>query len=247
MYDNYEPYPTRKSARVSSRQRAAHTPEPPSSDDFHGTFTSNNISGDGGYTAMEGINQSPSLAVTKKRGSRSSLAGDARRVSGALNEENTASAAAALGLTPKKRSIQTATTMRNNGMLPTPVKTPKKSPNTTSPAITSIARNLFPVRHESVEDAMPTPKRARKKYTGYTLDSFRAVDAEASIQIYTDSHDRVPEEDLSADNPFYGETSAARSDPIKRSRRRGKVTIPGEGEITLEEAEKREDGMVCVL
>jgi hypothetical protein len=133
-------------------------------------------------------------------------------------------------------------------MLPTPAKTPKKRPSETSAGITSIARNLFPIRAETIEEAMPSPKKkGRKKYTGFTLDSFGAEDDEATpIQIYTDSHDRVPEVDLSADNPFYGEASAP-SEPTKRMSKRRKIIIPGEAEQAVEEAEQREDGLVYVL
>jgi hypothetical protein len=136
---------------------------------------------------------------------------------------------------------------RGNGMLPTPDKTPNTRPSAPAPAISSIARNLFPVRAETVDEVMPSPKKkARKRYTGFTLDSFEAEEG-AAIQIYTDSHDRVPEADLSADNPFYGGSNIAVPEPSKRGSKRRKIAIPGEGEQTIEEAEKREDGMVYVL
>lgn len=177
-----------------------------------------------------------------------------RRVSGALNDDNTASAASALGIpTPysqsKMDSQRSTAVSRNNGMLPTPAKTPKKQVSEISAGITSIARNLFPVRPETVEEVMPTPKRKnRKKYTGFTLDSFEAEDDEAvDIQIYTDSHDRVPEVDLGADNPFYGEASNAQPKPTKRMSKRRKISVPGETDQTIEEVEKREDGLIYVL
>jgi hypothetical protein len=194
---------------------------------------------------------SPPLTLAKKRTSVISSARDSRRVSGALTEESTASAAAALGLSPKqddgqKASHHPSTAYRNGSMLPTPVKTPQKSPKKSSPAITTIARKLF-VRPASAEDAMPSPKRARKPYSGFSLDSFNAEEVATPIEIYTDSSERVPEVDLSADNPFYGPGSMRSSDPVKKSTRRGKVTIPGEGEMPVEEAEARQDGLVYVL
>jgi hypothetical protein len=132
-------------------------------------------------------------------------------------------------------------------MLPTPAKTPKKRPSENGPAITSIARNLFPVRTGSEEGVMPSPKKKGiKKYSGFTLDSFGAEE-DAPIHIYTDSHDRVPEVDLSPDNPFYGENSAVAPEPRKRASKRRKITVPGEGEQTIEELEKREDGLVYTL
>lgn len=196
--------------------------------------------------------QSPTIGVTKKRGAKSLLGGDTRRVSGALNEEGTAQAAASLGLPTtnnesKMTSLPSTSLLRKNGMLPTPTKTPKKSPNKVAPGISSIARNLFPVRYDNPDDAMPTPRRGRKKYSGFTLDNSQAEDEDTPIQIYTDSHDRVPEVDLSNDNPFYGPQPVAVPEPTKRSVDRRKVEIPGEGEIPLDEAMQRQDGAVYVL
>jgi hypothetical protein len=76
---------------------------------------------------------SPPLTVAKKRATVVSGARDSRRISGALTEESTASAAASLGLSPKedgrpKASNRPSTAYRNGSMLPTPVKTPQKSP-----------------------------------------------------------------------------------------------------------------------
>jgi hypothetical protein len=191
-------------------------------------------------------------AASKKRAPKNSPIVGGRKVSGALDDDSTASAAAALGLPAPKNEgnidvRRSTAAVRNNGMLPTPAKTPKKRPSENAPAITAIARNLFPIRSGSDEEVMPSPKKkGSKKYTGFTLDSFEAEE-DAPIQIYTDSHDRVPEVDLSPDNPFYGEGSAVAPEPTKRASKRRKITVPGEGEQTIEELEKREDGLVYVL
>lgn len=180
----------------------------------------------------------------------------ARRISGQLTDDSAAFAADALGISPesskmKMKGVQTssASAIRGNGMLITPAKTPKSKTADNAANITAIARNLFPSRADPVDQVMPTPKRkGRKKYTGFTLDSFHAADDEPPIQIYTDSQDRVPEPDTSADNPFFGQGAAVPPEPAKRSTRRSrKIHIPGEGEQTVEEAEKREDGLVYVL
>ena len=144
---------------------------------------------------------------------------------------------------------RSTTTVNNNGMLPTPAKTPTQKPTVVAPGIRSIARNLFPIRGETAEDAMPSPKKkGHKQHSGCTLGSFGAEDGDIQIAIYTDSHDRVPEVDLSADNPFYGQSgAAAQPEPSKRSSKRRKIVIPGEGEQTIEEAERREDGLIYVL
>jgi hypothetical protein len=139
------------------------------------------------------------------------------------------------------------TSIRNNDMLPTPAKTPKKRPSENHSVITSIARNLFPIRGETVDEVMPSPKkRGRKKYTGFTLDSFEAED-DGPIAIYTDSHDRVPEVDMSGHNPFYGESSQAVPGPTKRSSKRRKVSVTGKRDEMVEGAEHRDDGLIYVL
>jgi hypothetical protein len=71
---------------------------------------------------------------------------------------------------------------------------------------------------------------------------------DAPIEIYTDWSARVPEEDLSPNNPFWGPGMATHdpfNDPVKKPT--GNVLVPGEGEISAEEAYKREDGAVYVL
>jgi hypothetical protein len=93
---------------------------------------------------------------------------------------------------------------------------------------------------------MPSSKkRVPKKYSGLTLDSFtaEALDDD-SIEIFTDSKDRVPERDESAENPFYGR---AAPEPSKRRSKRRNVSVPGEKAQTVEEASERQDGMVYVL
>ncbi|KAM0331674.1 hypothetical protein ACHAQA_003353 [Verticillium albo-atrum] len=139
---------------------------------------------------------------------------------------------------------RTAAISRRSGMLPTPVKTPKKAPTESQAAsIQAVARNLF-----AGDDAMTTPRKKRtpKKYTGMSLESFAAEEVEEPIQIFTDSHDRVPVVDNSAENPFYGNSTTAQPEPrLRRSKR--KVTVPGEGSQRVDEALQREDGMVYVF
>ncbi len=97
---------------------------------------------------------------------------------------------------------------------------------------------------------MPIPKKKRsKKYSGLTLDSFRAENIEEPIEIFTDSRDRIPERDSATDNPFYGVATrdAPRPEPAKRRSPRKHVSIPGEGRETIEDAIRREDGIIYVL
>lgn len=231
--DNYEPYSPRKSSRVSARQqRAAHTP-PPAGRASHSSPVT---------IKRSNMPASPPSTIAKKGG---------RRISGALDHESTASAAAALGIEShmgeSKMDAPRSTTAfaRSNGMLPTPDKTPKKRPTQAAAGISSIARNLFPIRPESIEEVMPSPRKKGTKYKGFTMDSFGAEE-EAPIQIFTDSSERIPEVDMSADNPFYN-ASAVLPEPTKRASKRRKLTVPGEGEQTIEQAGRRDDGLVYVL
>jgi len=198
------------------------------------------------------MTETPSSPPTasKKKMPRSSLPSaeiGGRRVSGALTYDTTASAAASLGLhAPKNKVEGSQSSAVRSGLLPTPAKTPKKRPDEVAPAVTSIARNLFAIR-PSADEAMPSAKKGKKRYTGLSLASFAAEEESASIQIYTDSTDRVPEADLSPENPFYGEGARISSEPTKRSIKRRKMSVPGEGMQDVEELEHREDGMVYTL
>ena len=132
-------------------------------------------------------------------------------------------------------------------MLPTPDKTPQKRPSKPATGITSIARTLFPVRPETVDEVMPSPTKARKHYRLGTISSILDDDEDEDppIQVYTDSHDRVPELDEREDNPFLH--AQPPSPPMRRASKRLKVEIPGEGDVSLEEAQKRQDGLIYVL
>ncbi|CZT43090.1 uncharacterized protein RSE6_03076 [Rhynchosporium secalis] len=241
--DNYQPYTPRKSARVQQRSRDAQTPPPAT----RRTQASSNAT----THDLSNLPSSPQTA-SKKRTPRNSLSTGGRRVSGALTFDSMTSAAASLGLptptTTRKTNVKSSSALRNNGFLPTPAKTPNERPTQIAPAVRSIARNLFPARSGSDEEVMPNLKKKGRKYTGFTLDSFEADEASTTpIQIFTDSHDRVPEVDLSPENPFYGESGRSIPEPTKRTSKRRKVTVPGEGEHTVEELEQREDGLVYVF
>jgi len=96
---------------------------------------------------------------------------------------------------------------------------------------------------------MPAPKKHKKKYAGFGLASF-GEDDEEHIEIFTDSKDRVPEVDLSSDNPFYGaQTHAnANGESSKRVSKRRKIGsgLAHDVDEDLEGAD-RKDGMVYVL
>ena len=138
-------------------------------------------------------------------------------------------------------------------MLPTPAKTPRKK-LVQPAAVKAAARVLFPARPDTVEDAMPTPrKRRNRRHVGFSLYSSMEDDDDAGsenqIQIYTDSKDKVPELDLSEDNPFYekpGQDVPPEPSKAKSSRKR-KASHTIEDNPEIEEAFNREEGMVYVL
>lgn len=148
----------------------------------------------------------------------------------------------------KTKSLRSNPALRSDGMLPTPAKTPKKRHSEATAGISAVARNLFPTRNNNLEEVMPSPRRkGRKKYTGFTLDSFAADDEEPSIRIYTDSQDRVPEVDASAENPFYNGESSVPAEPRKSRGRPRKGMAPREDEMFVQGTEQHEDGLVYVL
>lgn len=168
-----------------------------------------------------------------------------RRASGSVFAESS-QAATALGLdkSTTQRPTRSSASLAG-GMLPTPSKTPQKPPNEkTTTKIKSIARNLFHTEVETSVTSSPKKRRA-KKYTGISMESFRAEEIEEPIEIFTDSQDRIPSKDDSESNPFYGD--AAPPEPTKRRSKRRQVNIPGEGVKTVDEASSREDGMVYVF
>jgi len=236
--DSWEPFSPRKSARLS--KRVAHrTPSPPPTlsrkaqqqqqqpqdQQQHRQFPSSPKTTSRRATAMA----TPLFSPRKKAAPATQ---SAQRASAALATET--AAAAASFLAPPGRS--------DGGMLITPAKTPQKPPTEHNKAkIKSIARSLF---HEP--EVMPSPKKTRA--ARYTLDSFTMdEDADAPIEIFTDSHERIPEVDNSAANPFYGDHQEPPAEPTRRRSKRHLINIPGEGQVTLEEAVRRDDGMLIVF
>lgn len=99
---------------------------------------------------------------------------------------------------------------------------------------------------------MPTPRktaRKSKRHIGFSLGSF-GDDGEGSqdekIEIYTDTKDKVPEVDLSEDNPFYEEPGKESAPKQRNSKKRKIDGAPGHNE-EVQEILKRNEGMVYVL
>ncbi|KAB5543043.1 hypothetical protein GE09DRAFT_235631 [Coniochaeta sp. 2T2.1] len=263
--DNWEPYSPRKSNRIS--QRSQHNNNNHAGISIHRTpsprgassrprqadrvtshlgsprATRNHLSTNSSSATPTASMTSPTSPQKKRQSAMDS----ARRASGSLTLESTATAAAVLGFGGKTTESRTgrASMAAAAGLLPTPAKTPQKTPSPKTKAnINAVRRNLF---HQDEADVVPTPKRTRGKK--HVLDSFAInEDDDESFPIFTDSRERIPEVDPNEDNPFYGPsiTTATSAAPRRRSRRQH-VNVPGEGKITVEEAVKREDGMLIVF
>ncbi|KAL2266092.1 hypothetical protein VTJ83DRAFT_5444 [Remersonia thermophila] len=244
--DNYEPYSPRKSTRIA-RRTAHRTPSPPPARQSSSQQQQNSSSSPKSTKKrLPPTMATPALSPQKKR---TPAMESSRKTSGSLTVEAAANAAIALGLSPAPRSE--ARTGRRGaasgaGMLITPAKTPQKPPNEkVSAKVKSVARNLF---HDDAEEE--TLVRSPKKIPSpaHNPDSFYTGEtAETSFEIFTDSHERIPEIDTSSDNPFYVTQHAAPPEPPRRRSKRNLVTIPGEGKVTVEEAVRREDGMLIVF
>ena len=170
-----------------------------------------------------------------------------RRASGTLTAHGTATAAVALGLSPAPKSdllSRHTGAMAGAGMLITPAKTPQKPPTEeVKVQVKRVARNLF---HSDDDEVMRSPRKMRTQ--AQNPNSFYTAEAaETSFQIFTDSHERIPEVDTSAENPFFVGDHTAAPEPSRRRSKRNTVSIPGEGRVSIEEAVRREDGMLIVL
>ncbi|KAI9815313.1 MAG: hypothetical protein M1827_002793 [Pycnora praestabilis] len=264
-HDAYQPYSTRRSTRSSKiRQNRAQTPPPKTAGvkHFAGTSTPPESKKSRQTRAAPDTFSPPSSAQAspKRRLAKTFSVGGRSTLSGAVNDHNTAVAASALNLSPDEPdsavSLPRSLTTMSAGMLPTPAKTPKKWPAQPAAAVSSTARILFPSYPETFEQAMPSPRkngRKGRKYNGFSLESFTGVangnDEDNKIQIFTDSKDKLPELDTSEENPFYvkkDEVDVGAPAFPKISKRR-KIEKAGKRHEELEEALKRDDGMVYVF
>lgn len=135
----------------------------------------------------------------------------------------------------------------SNGM-PTPAKTPRKRSAYDGSHVKSTARVLFPARPATNEDIMPSPRKVRKnKHAGFSLDSYGEDDNGEQIHIYTDSKERIPDEEEidDDDNPFRSRGSTRRSGRKSEARKANGTKHGMTKEI--DEAVERGEGMVSVL
>jgi hypothetical protein len=220
-YDDWQPYQPRKSARISSQNSEKKTPSPSAS-----------------YRrkTRDGMSTSPETSPHQKREPKPD----------AVNRASVTSEGAAARSMKSKASQSSAkknlTTQFAAG-LATPKQTPYKTPTESNQDIGSVARNLF--GGSATDSSIGTNAKKPKKYSGLTMDSFTAENVDDTFDIFTDSHERIPQKDVSAENPFYNESQARPESGRTRSQK--KVMVPGVGHISIEEASRRTDGSVWSL
>ncbi|KAL8843303.1 MAG: hypothetical protein Q9170_000161 [Blastenia crenularia] len=133
-------------------------------------------------------------------------------------------------------------------MLPTPAKTPRKKDRKIA-ELQSTARVLFPSRLEKVEDAMPNKRdRNGRKNVGFSLDSpGEDEDPATRIPIFTDSKEKIPELDMSEDNPFVDKIETKRHPAAHRTNGHRGKKAPVRASSYIEDEFNREEGMVYVF
>jgi hypothetical protein len=143
-----------------------------------------------------------------------------------------------------------STTVMADGMLPTPIKTPRKK---NIPNVNAAARALFQDQPVLEEEVTTNSRRARKgrRYNGFTLESFAAgEDAPAGIQIFTDSRDNVPQLDTSEANPFIDHPTKPEGSSGRRvagTSKRRKVSGEQHTDPRVQQAIDNDEGMIYVL
>ncbi|KAF2843602.1 hypothetical protein M501DRAFT_985706 [Patellaria atrata CBS 101060] len=246
-YDSYEPYSPRRSSRVAA-QRTQHP-------------QTNTIDSSTHYRSPRVVRATTPIRSHKRTATRasnqtfsppSSPGSPATRTSSrtarkprmqARLVEHDSDSDAMIGPSGSSRHL----TVQSGAMLPTPSKTPRKVNAKTHQAVNATARILFANRPATVEDAMPSPRKARRRHAAFTLSSF--VDecdigsGSDKIQIYTDSKDRVPDVDEAEDNPFVGpkKTLPKKKATTKRDK------AAAEADAEMEEAAKNNEGVIYVF
>ncbi|KAK2765642.1 hypothetical protein FQN54_008497 [Arachnomyces sp. PD_36] len=259
-YDGYDPYGTRHSSRIASRRAAAksHSTPPPTSPTDLQDQTDMGVDGVPPKANAMGALSPPSSTQNsprRKAGNRvkvvpgSSLSINNERHIPSTSNSSTHTTQNQNTLTHNNRTIMADET------LPTPVKTPRKK---MVPDSSMASRVLFPNNPatESGNAQTQKPVKKGKKYSAFSLESFNengATENQGSLQIFTDSRDRIPEVHQGEDNPFYQKPAVAapeKNNTTARTTKRRKVDANGDTPRDKEVDEAvhhRDDGMFYVF
>ncbi|KAH7338533.1 hypothetical protein BKA66DRAFT_435219 [Pyrenochaeta sp. MPI-SDFR-AT-0127] len=228
--DNYEPFSPRRSSRVAARSAIHHDHSSPRTRrDITPTASTKRSTARASHFALS----PPSSPISPQhhRSPRST-----RRAHVEFNQLDSDSDHAAP--TPARRFLSTMAP----GMLPTPTKTPRKR---RIEDVSSTARVLFPSRPATIDEVVPTPRKARKTKNLYTLESFaQHIDDESeSIQVYTDSKERIPTPGAVDENPFITKKGKGKSKATPQTSRKAADSRTAK----MNEAVDRDEGMVYIF
>lgn len=243
-YDRSSLRPVRRSSRLSTTRDLHTTPDPPQQ-------RSACITNPGKPKVVAGLH-SPEVTPKTRTSRRVQVMSPP---SPDLHSRSHPPSSKQLPPTNSRLQPQTSSsTTISDGMLPTPVKTPRKKPSTNA---ASTARALFQDPVNMAANSAPVEPSARrsrknKRYNGFSLETFSAEDESNNgrIQIYTDSRDRVPQLDASKVNPFVEpkvDREATTSKKVEGTSKRRKVSAKTRLDPQVEEAISQDEGMVYVL
>jgi hypothetical protein len=104
---------------------------------------------------------------------------------------------------------------------------------------------LFPQRHATIDEVVPTPRKARKTKNLFSLESFEQNahgESSEKIQIFTDSKERIPTRDDEEDNPFVTKKGKGRARAIPQKSKKDNARTEA-----MSDAVDRDEGMVYLF
>jgi hypothetical protein len=235
-FDNWEPYSPRRSSRVANKRHVyPHSPNDITVTKHRSAraFTPPNHKSSNLTRTSSQTFSPPSSPASPSTHSIKQSNGHRRPSPGPQSGSDT-------DVLPSNSARLKPSSVDSFGMLQTPAKTPRKR-TVPSASQGSTARALFG-RPVSIDDAMPSPRKARKAKYFNPFSIAEEGDDEGSskkIQIYTDTKERVPSLDEDASNPFLSKNAAK---PNKRQ-----TKSQTKLDATMEEAVKNDEGVIYVL
>ncbi|KAL9112113.1 MAG: hypothetical protein Q9227_003490 [Pyrenula ochraceoflavens] len=249
MHDNYDDLslPSRFSSRLANKRQARDNHSTPAQDRSTSrsargaplsTPTSSRRSSRASFTHHPSPPHSAHFSPEKKSTHRARISSPNPSSSPTLAELAPTAPVPSDPTKPSQTKFLSAGTM-GTGMLPTPIKTPKKK---TVPDVNATARALFRDQPVLGEEVAPSSRKGRqaRKYNGFSLESFSADDndGQSQIRIFTDSKEKVPELDMSEENPFVDRrhVSQPSTKKVTAPSKRRKVSAQQQSNQEVEEA-----------
>ncbi|KIW08157.1 uncharacterized protein PV09_01090 [Verruconis gallopava] len=241
-FDNYEPYSPRRSSRVAAQQNKG-TPSPriSSSPLKNSASTPPSTTRSGRTRASNQTFSPPSSPTSPSRRVLVISPKDSSRRGRSAKQSRSSPLPASdsdTDILPEKETHRRTSSKDTFGMLNTPSKTPSRRHKETN--LNGTARLLF---GDNEGTLAPTPRKLRNKSR---LDPFSILEDDdvrpepSSIEIYTDTKERVPKMDDDDSNPFLTKNAAK---PSARSRAKKKSAR----DTQIEEATKNDEGVVYVF